>query len=67
MKTRKESLEDVLLHILTICSVYQSSMTKVERIEQYATGVLESLKGKENVQDNNNSKARCKGKRTVKV
>ena len=67
MKTRKESLEDVLCHILTICSVYQSSMTKVERIEQYATGVLESLKGKENVQDNNNSKARCKGKRTVKV
>ena len=67
MKTRKESLEDVLCHILTICSVYQSSMVKVERIEQYVMGVLESLKGKENVQDNNNSKARCKGKRTVKV
>ena len=67
MKTRKESLEDVLLHILTICSVYQSSMTKVERIEQYVMGVLESLKGKENVQDNNNSKAGRKGKRTVKV
>ena len=67
MKTRKESLEDVLCHILTICSVYQSSMTKVERIEQYVTGVLESLKGKENVQDNNSSKTGCKRKRTVKV
>ena len=67
MKTRKESLEDVLCHILTICSVYQSSMAKAERIEQYVISVLESLKGKENVQDNNNSKVGCKGKRTVKV
>ena len=67
MKTRKESLEDVLCHILTICSIYQSSMAKVERIEQYVRWVLEREKGKENVQDNNNSKAGRKGKRTVKV
>lgn len=62
MKTRKESLEDVLYHILTICSVYQSSMTKVERIEQYANKVLKEMKGKKDVQDNNSSKAGRKGK-----
>ena len=62
MKTRKESLEDVLCHILTICSVYQSSMTKVERIEQYANQVLKELKGKKDVQDNRSSKTGQKRK-----
>ena len=61
MKTRKESLEDVLHHILTICSVYQSSMTKVERIEQYANEILKEMKGKKDGQDNNSRKARRKG------
>ena len=67
MKTRKESFVDVLEHILTICSVYQSSMTKVERIEQYVRGVLEKEKGKENVKHNNFSETGQERKRNTKV
>jgi hypothetical protein len=60
-------IEDVLKHILTICSIYECSSDKVARIEMFSKHTLEQLKiekkGEKDVNSNAGSKTRQSRKR----